>query len=82
VSVVLVVLGVTLFPVAIMAMLMWLTHLEETLPSAVRSAQHSPAPAPILALPVHARVLPFREDPVARLPEQRAPAPAEVRAAG
>jgi len=82
VSVVLVVLGVTLFPVAIMAMLMWLTHLEETLPSAVRSAQHAPAPPPILAVPVQARVLPLPEEPAARLPQQRAPAAAEVQAAG
>jgi len=83
VNIVLTLLGVTLFPVAAMAMLMWLTHLEETLPGAVLSAQHAPAPPPILAVPVRAPVGAAHEEELTPSPpRQRTPAPAEVRAAG
>ena len=41
-----------LFPVAVLGLLLWLTRLEETLPQAVRAAQCSPPPPPILAVPV------------------------------
>ena len=44
--------GVTLFPVACLGLLLWLTHLEETLPRAVRAATREPAPPPITAIPV------------------------------
>ena len=86
-------LAVTLFPVTTMAMLMWLTHLEDTLPGAVRSARHSSPPPPILAIPVQAPVhapvpapvrtpgLAVREEAVARVSTQRSPAGVEVRPA-
>jgi hypothetical protein len=45
-------LGVTVFPVAALGLLLWLTHLEETLPRDVHAALRSPAPEPILAIPV------------------------------
>lgn len=48
----LMVLGVTLFPVAGLALLLWLTHLEETLPRDVRSAGRTPPPPPVLTVPV------------------------------
>lgn len=44
--------GVTLFPVAGLGLLLWLTHLEETLPRDVRAAVQEPAPAPITAIAV------------------------------
>jgi uncharacterized iron-regulated membrane protein len=81
-TVVLTLLGVTLFPVAALGMLMWLTHLEETLPGAVRSAQHAPAPPAILEIPVQAPGNAAREEVASALPQQRTPAPAQVRAAG
>ena len=48
----LMVLGVASFPVAGLALLLWLTHLEETLPRDVRSAQRTSPPPPVLAVPV------------------------------
>ena len=45
-------LGVTLFPVAGLGLLLWLTRLEETLPSDVRSALRAANPPPVLAVPV------------------------------
>jgi uncharacterized iron-regulated membrane protein len=50
----LVMVAAALFPVAVLGLLLWLTRLEETLPQAVRAAQRSPAPPPILAVPVRA----------------------------
>lgn len=46
------VLGVASFPVAGLALLLWLTRLEETLQRDVRSAQRTSTPPPVLALPV------------------------------
>ena len=46
------VLCVVLLPVAGFGLLLWLCHLEETLDRDVRVAQRSPAPPPILAVPV------------------------------
>lgn len=45
-------LGITSFPVAGLALLLWLTHLEETLPRDVRSAQRRSTPPPVLAVEV------------------------------
>jgi hypothetical protein len=56
-SFVLMLVGVTLFPVAGLALLLWLTYLEETLPRDVSAAQRRPAPPPILAVPVRRPVV-------------------------
>jgi hypothetical protein len=45
-------IGAMLFPVASLFLLLWLTRLEETLQDDVEAARRSPAPAPILAIPV------------------------------
>jgi hypothetical protein len=55
-NVALMLLGAMLFPVAGFALLLWLTHLEETLPVAVDAARRKPAPPPILAVPVRRSV--------------------------
>ena len=54
-----------------LALLLWLAHLEDTLPRDVEAARRQPAPAPILAIPVTAPA-PRR---VVQIPAQR-PAPA------
>jgi hypothetical protein len=74
-------IGAMLFPIGTLALLLWLTRLEETLPSAVESAKRRPAPPPILAMPVRgsealAPVVPVvpvapAVTPVLTLPEQR-----------
>ena len=47
------VLGVVLiFPWILLAFLLWMTWLEDTLPAAVRRAGRTPDPAPILAIRV------------------------------
>ncbi len=46
----LVLLGAVLSPLVALALLLWLSHLEETLPTAVESARRRPDPAPILAI--------------------------------
>jgi hypothetical protein len=45
-----VLLGAMLSPLLAFALLMWLTHLEETLPHDVAAAQRKPPPPPILAI--------------------------------
>jgi hypothetical protein len=52
VDIALMLLGVTAFPVAGLGLLLWLTHLEETLPRDVRSATRASTPQPVLAVPV------------------------------
>jgi hypothetical protein len=52
VDIALMLLGVTAFPVAGLGLLLWLTHLEETLPRDVRSAMCASTPPPVLAVPV------------------------------
>ena len=44
--------GAMMFPVAGLGLLLWLTHIEETLPLDVQRAQRRPAPPPVLAIPV------------------------------
>jgi len=74
------VLGVAAFPVAGLALLLWLTHLEETLPRDVRSAQRTSTPPPVLAVPVQgpetaAQVV--RQESASAAPERsRRPRPA------
>lgn len=59
-------LGALLFPVLGLGMLLWLTHLEETLPSDVEASRRRPAPPPILAIPVRRTVV-----ATVAVPEQR-----------
>ena len=74
-------LGLALgFPVVLLIGVMWLARLEDNLPAKVLAARRRPAPAPILAMPVHAP-LPIHvpaETPVrvAELPAPEAPATA------
>ena len=72
-NVALVALGVLLFPLVGLGLLLWLTHLEETLPRDVGAALRSPTPSPILAMPVRSTpaVVPA---PASSIPQQR-PAP-------
>jgi hypothetical protein len=67
VQVVLVIVTATLSPFLGLALLLWLAHLEDTLPRDVRRAATKPAPEPILAIPVRAPAT-----PVVTIPEQRA----------
>ena len=61
-------LGAMLFPVLGLGLILWLTHLEETIPRDVRKAQREPPPPPILRVPVRAEPPPVRPGLV---PEQR-----------
>ncbi len=63
-----------LSPLAGLALLLWLAHLEETLPQDVQRAQRRPAPPPILAIPVTEAP----RTPVVALPEQRSAPAAEL----
>ena len=63
----LVLVGALLSPLLGLGLLLWLAHLEDTLPRDVRRAATKPAPEPILAIPVCAPVT-----PVVTIPEQRA----------
>lgn len=62
----LVMIGALLFPLLGLGLLLWLSHLEETLPRAVVDARHKPDPPPILAIPVR-----DPEPPTVRIPRQR-----------
>jgi len=59
------------FPPAAFALLLWLTHLEETLPRDVRAGMRRPPPPPILAVPVRE---PTPAVQTVRIPDQRAAA--------
>ena len=63
----LVLVGALLSPLLALGLLLWLAHLEDTLPRDVRRATREPAPEPILAIPVPARVT-----QMVTIPEQRA----------
>ena len=72
------------FPLTCLGVLIWMSHLEDSLPSSVRRAGRTPDPAPILAIPVSGGELglpePFAEPDVSEepvhLPVQRsAPLP-------
>jgi hypothetical protein len=58
-----------LFPLLGLGLLLWLTHLEETLPRAVNRTRRRPDPPPILAIPVREP-----HPPTVRIPHQRVPA--------
>jgi hypothetical protein len=73
-QVVLVIVGVALSPWLSLALLLWLAHLEDTLPRDVLRASRKPAPPPILAIPVR-RPVPAQ---VMTVPEQRAVPDVEV----
>jgi hypothetical protein len=60
--------GALVFAPALLAFLLWLSHLEDTLERDVRRAQRQPEPPPILAIPVRSPVPPT---PRAVVPEQR-----------
>lgn len=47
-----VLVGAMLSPLLALAPLLWLTHLEETLPHDVHTARRKPSPPPILAVEV------------------------------
>ena len=72
-QVLLIMVGAVLSPLLGLALLLWLAHLEDTLPQDVQRASRRPDPAPILAIPVR---------PVAPttvlIPAQREAPPAEV----
>ncbi len=62
-----VLVGAMLSPLLALALLLWLTHLEDTLPIDVHAAQRKPAPPPILAFempPPAAAEVPEPEQPV------------------
>ena len=63
----LVLVGALLSPLLALALLLWLAHLEDTLPRDVRRASLQPAPEPILAIPLRAPGA-----PMVTIPEQRA----------
>lgn len=61
--------GALVSPLLGLALLLWLAHLEDTLPQDVQRTRRKPAPAPILAIPVRAAesmqvVVPGQRDPV------------------
>ncbi|MEP7090663.1 MAG: hypothetical protein ABI776_11215 [Nocardioidaceae bacterium] len=79
--------GSMLFPVLGLALILWLTHLEETLPVDIRAAERRPEPPPILAIRVQrretARVvsiatesIPVQSIPVLRTPVEQPDGPA------
>jgi hypothetical protein len=74
-QVLLIVVGAVLSPLLGLALLLWLAHLEDTLPQDVQRASRRPDPAPILAIPVRSAattqvLIPAqREMPVALAPE-------------
>lgn len=51
-QVVLIAFAAVFSPLLGLALLLWLAHLEDTLPQAVQRAGRTPDPAPILAIPV------------------------------
>ena len=69
----LVLVGALLSPLLGLGLLLWLAHLEDTLPRDVRRASTKPAPAPILAIPLRSPAT-----PVVTIPEQRAAPEAET----
>jgi hypothetical protein len=65
----LVMVAALLFPLLTLGLLLWLTHLEETLPRAVEHARRTPDPPPIREIPVGEPA-----PPAVQLPAQRSPA--------
>ena len=67
------------FPFALLAMILWLSRIEESLPEDIRRTRRTPDPEPILRIPVRVRPLPqpllHQALLVDAVLEQRAPAP-------
>ncbi|QNN54054.1 hypothetical protein [Nocardioides mesophilus] len=61
---------VTVFPWAGLAFLLWMARLEDGLPAAVRRAERSPEPPPVLAIPVQRATSPGETPPAGR-PQRR-----------
>ena len=76
-QVVLIVVAAVLSPLLGLALLLWLAHLEDTLPQDVQRSLRKPDPAPILAIPVRQA---STTAPV--IPAQRTAPAAEVVVAG
>ena len=74
----LVLVAALLSPLLGLGLLLWLAHLEDTLPRDVRRASRKPAPEPILAIPLRAPVVAGATVPEQRAAAevQRAPSPA------
>jgi hypothetical protein len=68
-QVLLILVAAVLAPLLGLALLLWLAHLEDTLPQDVQRARHRPEPAPILAVPV--RGAPARQPVPVSIPAQR-----------
>jgi hypothetical protein len=71
---VLVLLAALLSPAPGLVLLLWLAHLEDTLPRDVEAARRRPAPAPILAIPLAATAPPR----LGAVPRQRVAPAAEL----
>jgi hypothetical protein len=56
-QVLLILVAAVLAPLLGLALLLWLAHLEDTLPSDVARARRRPEPAPIVAIPLRATTL-------------------------
>jgi hypothetical protein len=74
-AIVVTLVGALLFGPACLAFLLWLGHLEETLPRDVVRAQRRPEPPPILAIPVRR---PQTEPVATQVPAQRIAPAAEL----
>lgn len=59
-QVILILTGAMVSPLLGLALLLWLAHLEDTLPQDVQRARRKPEPPPILAFPAH-RAAPLPE---------------------
>lgn len=66
--VVVILIGALMFAPALLGLLLWLSHLEETLQRDVLRAQRQPEPPPILAIPIRR---PVQRAPRVVMPEQR-----------
>ena len=72
------VVGAMLFPLAVLGLLLWLAHLEDTLERDVNAAQRKPAPPPILSFGTHLEADAPEPAPAPWIPAQR-PVPEALR---
>ena len=61
-----VLVGAMLSPLLALGLLLWLTHLEDTLPLDVHTAQRKPPPPPILAVEIPAAATVTTPEPAAQ----------------
>jgi hypothetical protein len=66
VSEIAVLVGAMLSPLLALGLLLWLTHLEDTLPLDVHTAQRKPPPPPILAVEIPAAAATTTAEPAAQ----------------